>query len=222
MIEIGNDWDPLLQPEQEKEYYKQLRAFLKEEYGNHEIYPAMNDIFNAFRTTGYTDTKAVILGQDPYHGPHQAHGYSFSVRPGMNVPPSLRNIHKELNEDLGIAVPSHGSLVPWAEEGVLLMNDVLTVRRGEAHSHRKKGWERFTDEVIDRLNERTDPLVFILWGKAARQKAENVDRQKHFVIESSHPSPFAAHRGFFGSRPFSRTNRFLEENGRSPIDWSLK
>ncbi|AKG04444.1 uracil-DNA glycosylase [Salimicrobium jeotgali] len=221
MIDLNNDWNPLLQPEQDKTYYRQLRSFLKEEYGTKEIYPPMHDIFNALQTTGYEDTKVVILGQDPYHGPGQAHGYSFSVRPGVTIPPSLRNIFKELEEDVGVPAPSGGSLLPWAEEGVLLMNNVLTVRRGEAHSHQGKGWEQFTDKVIEVLNERETPVVFFLWGRAARQKADGVDRDKHFVIESSHPSPFAAHKGFFGSRPFSRANAFLEEKGRSPVNWEL-
>ncbi|WP_347860516.1 uracil-DNA glycosylase [Salimicrobium sp. PL1-032A] len=222
MIDLGNDWNTYLQPEYEKSYYQKLRTFLKQEYKHKEIYPPMDDIFNALKTTSYAETKAVIIGQDPYHGPNQAHGFSFSVQPGVKIPPSLRNIFKELNEDTGITIPSHGHLLPWAEEGVLLLNNVLTVRRGEAHSHQGEGWEEFTDKVIDSLNARNTPVVFILWGKAARKKAQAVDRSKHFVIESSHPSPFAAHRGFFGSRPFSRTNEFLQEIGRSPVDWRLE
>lgn len=187
MIDLGNDWNIYLQPEYEKDYYQNLRSFLKQEYTDKEIFPPMDDIFNALRTTAYEEMKVVIIGQDPYHGPGQAHGYSFSVRPGVAVPPSLRNIFKELNEDMGIPVPCHGHLLPWAKQGVLLMNNVLTVRRGEAHSHQGKGWECFTDKVLESLNEREVPVVFLLWGKAARKKAEAVDRKKHYVIESSPP-----------------------------------
>ncbi|RLQ93450.1 uracil-DNA glycosylase [Falsibacillus albus] len=218
---LHNDWQPLLEEEFQKEYYLQLRAFLKSEYSNEIIYPQPKDIFNALHFTPYENVKVVLLGQDPYHGPNQAHGLSFSVQPGVAVPPSLRNIYKELNDDLGCEIPDHGYLKKWADQGVLLLNTVLTVREGQAHSHRKKGWERFTDRVISILNDREEPLVFLLWGRPAQQKLKLIDSQKHFIVQSVHPSPLSANRGFFGSRPFSKINDYLAGKGQEPIDWEV-
>lgn len=222
MAEIfKNNWQELLLPEMEKPYYKKLRQFLIDEYKNNTVYPDMYSIFNALHYTDYNDVKAVILGQDPYHGPNQAHGLSFSVRKGVPAPPSLVNIYKEMKDDLGVAIPSHGCLEKWAKEGVLLLNTVLTVRRGEANSHRDMGWEQFTDYIIRLLNERDKPMVFILWGAPAIRKESMIDQKRHYVIKSPHPSPLSAYRGFFGSKPFSRTNHFLESQGIEPIDWRL-
>jgi uracil-DNA glycosylase len=218
---LSNDWASLLGDEFGKPYYQELRKFLKEEYSSRTIYPDMYDIYAALHLTGYEDTKAVILGQDPYHGPGQAHGLSFSVKPGVPAPPSLQNIFKELHDDLGCYIPNNGYLVKWAEQGVLLLNTVLTVRAHEANSHRGKGWEQFTDRVISLLNEREKPVVFILWGAPAQQKARFIDTSRHCVIRSPHPSPLSAHRGFFGSRPFSKANRFLREHGIPEIDWQI-
>ncbi|MDP4096902.1 uracil-DNA glycosylase [Paenibacillus sp. P96] len=218
---FGNDWDEVLQEEREKSYFNELRYRLAREYKEYEVYPAKEDLFSALKLTSFSGTKAVILGQDPYHGPGQAHGLSFSVKPGVRVPPSLQNIYKELHSDLGVPIPNHGYLVHWAEEGVLMLNNVLTVRRGQPQSHQGIGWEMFTDAVIETLNRRSQPAVFILWGSHAQKKGAFIDKKKHLVIESSHPSPFAAHRGFFGSRPFSRTNVFLTEHGMQPIDWAI-
>ena len=218
---FNNSWQGLLGPEMEKPYYKSLREFLIGEYKNRTIYPDMCSIFNALHLTDYEDVKAVILGQDPYHGSNQAHGLSFSVKHGVNAPPSLVNIFKELNDDLGYSVPSHGCLEKWAREGVLLLNTVLTVRRGEANSHRERGWEKFTDEIIRILNLREKPMVFILWGAPAIRKESMIDSGRHLVIKSPHPSPLSSYRGFFGSKPFSKTNEFLKENGIDPIDWKL-
>mgnify|MGYP001139432798 CR=1 FL=1 len=216
-----NGWHELLLPEMEKPYYKSLRQFLIEEYKTNTIYPEMYSIFNALHYTDYDDVKAVILGQDPYHGPNQAHGLSFSVRRGVPAPPSLVNIYKEMKDDLGFSIPSHGCLEKWAKQGVLLLNTVLTVRAGEANSHRDMGWEEFTDHIIKILNERDRPMVFILWGAPAIRKESMIDQTKHLVVKSPHPSPLSAYRGFFGSKPFSRTNRFLVKNGIDPIDWRL-
>ncbi|UOQ42782.1 uracil-DNA glycosylase [Halobacillus salinarum] len=218
---LENDWAPLLEEEFRKPYYLTLRERLKREYQNATVYPDMYEIFSALKETSYKNTKVVILGQDPYHGPEQAHGFSFSVKPHVAIPPSLQNIYKELQSDVGATPPDHGYLVPWAEQGVLLLNNVLTVRAHQAHSHQKLGWEKFTDRVIDLLNQRSSPAVFILWGRHAQQKASAVDPDKHKIISSPHPSPLAAHRGFFGSRPFSRANEFLKSAGWKPIDWSL-
>ncbi|MFB5759352.1 uracil-DNA glycosylase [Paenibacillus medicaginis] len=218
---FGNDWDEVLKDEVEESYFNDLRYKLAREYKQYEVYPPKEDLFSALKLTSYSGTKAVILGQDPYHGPGQAHGLSFSVRPGVRVPPSLQNIYKELHSDLGVPVPNHGYLVHWAEEGVLMLNNVLTVRRSQPQSHQGIGWEQFTDAVIETLNHRTQPVFFILWGSHAQKKGAFIDKKKHLVIESSHPSPFAAHRGFFGSRPFSRTNAFLTEHGMQPIDWAI-
>jgi uracil-DNA glycosylase len=218
---LNNDWAPLLGGEFEKQYFIGLRQFLAEEYREHTVYPEEGDLYNSLRLTPYAGTKAVILGQDPYHGPGQAHGLSFSVKPGVAPPPSLHNMFKELRADVGCGIPNNGYLVPWAEQGVLLLNTVLTVRAGLPASHRGKGWEIFTDRVIALLNEREQPLVFVLWGNHARQKERLIDSGRHLVLKAPHPSPLSASRGFFGSRPFSRINRFLEETGRQPINWQL-
>lgn len=218
---LKNDWAKLLQDEFTQPYYLKLREFLIEEYRNHTVYPDMYDIFNALHYTGYAQTKVCILGQDPYHGPGQAHGLCFSVKPGVPPPPSLQNIFKELHHDLGCPIPNHGCLEHWARQGVLLLNTTLTVRAGRANSHRGKGWERFTDRVIECLNQRERPVVFILWGRHAQEKRAMIDTSRHYVIESAHPSPFSADRGFFGSRPFSRANRFLARIGVEPIDWAI-
>ncbi|WP_203363454.1 uracil-DNA glycosylase [Bacillus sp. REN10] len=218
---LKNDWAELIQEEFQKPYYLQLREFLKKEYANGHVYPNMYNIFNALHLTSYKETKVVILGQDPYHGPNQAHGLSFSVQPGVPFPPSLRNIFKELSHDLGCNIPDSGSLVPWAEQGVLLLNTVLTVRQGEANSHRGKGWEQFTDRVISCINERERPVVFILWGRPAQTKLALIDQSKHKIIQAPHPSPLSASRGFFGSKPFSKANTFLQELGETPINWCL-
>ena len=217
-----NDWADILDGELQQEYYQGLREWLKEEYQSSTIHPSMYDIFNAFHYTAYKDVKVVILGQDPYHGPNQAEGMSFSVKHGMKLPPSLRNMYKELHEDLGCPIPSHGSLVKWAEQGVLLLNTVLTVEEGKANSHRGKGWERFTDKVISLLSEREKPVVFILWGKQAQSKRAIIDSSKHYILTAPHPSPLSAHRGFFGSRPYSKVNQFLREKGIPEIDWCIE
>ncbi|MGC4377582.1 uracil-DNA glycosylase [Fictibacillus sp. Mic-4] len=221
MAILKNDWAPLLEDEFHKSYYLNLRRFLIEEYKTKEIYPDMHDIFNALHFTPYADTKVVILGQDPYHGPGQAHGLSFSVKPGVKPPPSLQNIFKELHDDLGCSIPNHGCLIPWAKQGVLLLNTVLTVQKSNPNSHKGKNWEVFTNRIISILNDREKPVVFILWGKHAQEKMELIDTKKHPIIRSPHPSPFSAHRGFFGSRPFSRANQFLKEIGSTEIDWQL-
>lgn len=219
MVNIGNEWDALLAEEFRKDYYLRLREFLKAEYSTRRIFPPMNDIFNALRYTSYSDVKAVILGQDPYHGAGQAHGLCFSVQKGVPLPPSLQNIFKELNADLGITPPSHGELTAWAKSGVLLMNTALTVREGQANSHRGQGWETLTDRVIEILNEREKPIVFILWGGNARAKAKLITNRAHLVLQCAHPSPLSAYNGFFGCRHFSKANEFLKANGIEPIDW---
>ena len=221
MINIGNSWDSILADEFNKDYYLKLREFLKEEYRTQTVYPDMHDIFNAFKYTDYNDVKVVILGQDPYHEPMQAQGLSFSVPKGVRIPPSLVNIYRELNDDLGVPVPSHGCLREWASEGVLLLNAVLTVRKGKAGSHAGKGWEILTDKVIELLNEREKPMVFILWGAYAQKKAALINKRRHCVIKSVHPSPLSAYRGFFGGRYFSRANGFLEIVGQEPVDWTI-
>ncbi|MBR5089356.1 MAG: uracil-DNA glycosylase [Ruminiclostridium sp.] len=221
MVNIGNDWDGLLAGEFGKPYYLQLREFLKAEYKGFTIYPDMYDIFNALKFTPYSKVKAVILGQDPYHEPGQAHGLAFSVRPGVEPPPSLKNIYKELNADLGVPVPQTGDLTKWAAQGVLLLNTSLTVRRGQANSHKGKGWEIFTDRVISLLNEREQPVVFILWGGNAKSKLPLITNSRHCILTSPHPSPLSAHYGFFGCRHFSKCNEFLKSRGIEPIDWSI-
>lgn len=222
MVNIGNEWDDILKGEFDKEYYLRLREFLKYEYGHYHIYPNMYDIFNALKYTSYSDVKAVILGQDPYHQPGQAHGLCFSVKKGTPLPPSLQNIYKELQNDLGIPPASHGELISWAKNGVLLMNTVLTVRESQPNSHKNKGWEIFTDRVIELLNKRQKPMVFILWGANARSKAKLITNRNHLILQSAHPSPLSAYNGFFGSRHFSQTNAFLEEHGIEPIDWRIE
>ncbi|MCP1166474.1 MULTISPECIES: uracil-DNA glycosylase [Bacillus] len=218
---LKNDWGPLLAPEFEKEYYLTLANFLREEYSTHVVYPKAEDIFNALEYTSYENTKVVILGQDPYHGPDQAHGLSFSVQPGIKTPPSLLNMYKELRDEYGYEIPNNGYLVKWAEQGVLLLNTVLTVRQGEANSHKGKGWEHFTDRVIELLNEREKPVIFILWGRHAQTKKKLITTTKHHIIESVHPSPLSARRGFFGSKPYSKVNTILANMGEREINWEI-
>ena len=221
MVNIGNEWDELLKGEFEKEYYLKLREFLKKEYFTYQIYPNMYDIFNALKYTSYSDVKAVIIGQDPYHGPGQAHGLCFSVQKGVAIPPSLQNMYKELYSDLGIPPASHGYLKKWADNGVLMMNAVLTVRGGQANSHRNMGWEVFTDKVIELLNKREQPMVFILWGNNAKQKMKLITNPNHLILQAAHPSPLSAFNGFFGCKHFSKTNDFLISHGIAPIDWNI-
>ncbi|MCQ2448714.1 MAG: uracil-DNA glycosylase [Clostridia bacterium] len=221
MVQIGNDWDAILQDEWEKPYYKELRAFLKREYATQTVYPDMYDIFNALKYTSFDNTRVVILGQDPYHEPGQAHGLCFSVQKGTPKPPSLVNIFEELQNDLGITPPPHGELTAWARQGVLMLNTVLTVRQHAANSHRNRGWETFTDRVISELNQKKTPVVFLLWGTPARKKAELITNPIHKKLITVHPSPLSAYRGFFGCRHFSAANRILTENGLEPIDWKI-
>lgn len=222
MVHFGNEWDEIMAGEFDLPYYKQLREFLKQEYFTKEIYPDMNNIFNAMKHASYSDIKAVILGQDPYHESGQAHGLCFSVQKGCPIPPSLQNIYKELNADLGIPPAPHGELYKWADNGVLLLNTVLTVRRGQANSHKGKGWEIFTDDVIKKLNEREKPMVFLLWGANARSKKQFITNPNHLVLEAAHPSPLSAYNGFFGCRHFSKCNAFLEAHGIEPVDWRIE
>lgn len=222
MVHFGNEWDEIMAGEFDLPYYKQLREFLKQEYFTKEIYPDMNNIFNAMKHASYSDIKAVILGQDPYHEPGQAHGLCFSVQKGCPIPPSLQNIYKELNADLGIPPAPHGELYKWADNGVLLLNTVLTVRRGQANSHKGKGWEILTDDVIKKLNEREKPMVFLLWGANARSKKQFITNPNHLVLEAAHPSPLSAYNGFFGCRHFSKCNAFLEAHGIEPVDWRIE
>ncbi len=219
---IGNSWDKILSEEYQKEYFKKLLDFVKNEYKTKTIYPKQNEVFNAFRYTDFNDVKVVILGQDPYHGPNQAEGLSFSVSNSVLKPPSLQNIFKELESDLGIPFPKSNSLKPWARQGILLLNAVLTVEEHKPTSHKDKGWEMFTDNVIKKINEKEEPVVFILWGAYARNKKSLITNPKHLIIESAHPSPFSARNGFFGSKPFSKTNSFLKKNGIKEIDWSVE
>ena len=221
-VQIGNDWDEILKDEWKKDYYLNLRKNLIHEYKNHTIYPSMYDIFNALKKVPYKDVKVVILGQDPYHGQGQAHGFSFSVQKGVKTPPSLLNIYKELHDDLGFYIPNNGNLIKWADQGVLLLNSTLTVSAHQANSHKDIGWSILTDNIIKLLNEKEKPIVFILWGKFAQSKENLITNKKHLIIKSAHPSPFAAHRGFFGSKPFSKTNNFLIKNNMSPIDWQIE
>ena len=218
---MTTDWNPVLRDELAKPYWQELQAFLAAEREQHPVYPASDDVFAALHLTPRAATKVVILGQDPYHGPDQAHGLAFSVRPGVRLPPSLRNIFTELQADLGIPPPGHGSLEPWARQGVLLLNTTLTVRGGASASHQGKGWESFTDEVIRAVNDKPERVVFILWGASARRKRMLVDTSRHAVVESAHPSPLSASAGFFGSGPFSRANAALADAGRKPVDWGL-
>jgi len=219
---IGNSWDELLKEEYSKEYFKKLQSYVIEEYKNKTVYPKMSEIFKAFLETRYEDVKVVILGQDPYHGEHEAEGLSFSVKVGIQKPPSLVNIFTELKNDLGCEIPNNGSLVPWAKQGVLLLNSTLTVVKDTPKSHSNKGWEIFTDEVIKIVNKKNTPVVFILWGSDARSKKSLITNQIHLIIESPHPSPLSAYRGFFGSKPFSKANNFLAKNNIKEIDWKIK
>lgn len=216
-----NDWGPLLQEELDKPYYQELRKKLVEEYRSQTVYPDMHHIYQALHWTAYEDAKVVILGQDPYHGPGQAHGLSFSVQRGVRQPPSLQNIFKELRDDLGCTIPNHSCLEHWARQGVLLLNAVLTVRESQPNSHKGLGWEKMTDRIVAALGERERPLVFILWGRHAQQKASYIDRNRHLVLTSAHPSPLSAHNGFFGSKPFSRANEFLRSTGQDEIEWQI-
>ena len=222
MAAIANDWLEPLKPEFSKQYYRDLYQKVVEEYKTHLIFPPSDDIFNAFALTPLKEVKVVIIGQDPYHNVGQAHGLCFSVRPDVEIPPSLVNIYKELHDDLGCYVPNNGYLVKWAKQGVLLLNTVLTVRAHQANSHRGMGWEQFTDAAIMILNEEDRPIVFILWGSPAQTKKKMLNNPRHLILEAPHPSPLSAYRGFFGSRPFSKTNTFLEENGLKPIDWQIE
>lgn len=222
MAAICNDWLEPLKPEFSKQYYKELYQKVIEEYKTHLVFPPSDDVFNAFALTPLKEVKVVIIGQDPYHNVGQAHGLCFSVRPDVDIPPSLVNIYKELHDDLGCYVPNNGYLVKWAKQGVLLLNTVLTVRAHQANSHRGIGWEQFTDAAIRILNEEDRPIVFILWGSPAQTKKKMLNNSKHLILEAPHPSPLSAYRGFFGSRPFSKTNEFLEKSGLSPIDWQIE
>lgn len=218
---LKNDWNNFLKEEFEKEYYKNLRNFLIQEYKTKIIFPDKYDIFNALHLTSYKDTKVVILGQDPYHGENQAHGLSFSVKKGVPKPPSLTNIFKEISSDIGCYIPNNGNLEKWANQGVLLLNTVLTVIKGMPNSHKNKGWETFTDKIIKTLNEKESPVVFLLWGNNAKQKEALITNKNHLVLKSVHPSPFSANNGFFGNKHFSKTNEFLKSNGLGEIDWQI-
>lgn len=222
MVKLGNDWDEKIGREFEKEYYLKLRNFLKEEYTSHTVFPDMYDLFSALKATPYSKVKVVILGQDPYHEPGQAHGMAFSVKPGVQIPPSLLNMYKEINSEFGYPVPKTGYLMKWAEQGVLLLNTVLTVRSGEANSHQNKGWEIFTDEIIRQLNARRDGIVFLLWGNNAKKKKELITNPQHYILETVHPSPLSASRGFMGCGHFKKANEFLISNLKSPIDWQIE
>lgn len=222
MPAISGDWLEALKGEFGKEYYKKLFEKVKEEYRTQRIFPPADDVFNAFHWTPLKDVKVVIFGQDPYHGENQAHGLCFSVKPGVEIPPSLVNIYKELQDDLGCSIPNHGYLEKWAKQGVLLLNTVLTVRAHQANSHRGIGWEEFTDAAIKVLNAQDRPIVFILWGRPAQMKRAMLNNPKHLILEAPHPSPLSSYRGFFGSKPFSKTNQFLEERGLNPIDWQIE
>ena len=221
MVNLGNDWDKRLKEEFNKPYYLALRQFLIEEYRTQVIYPPKEDLFNALKATSYQDTKVVILGQDPYHGLGQAHGMAFSVNPGIAIPPSLRNIYKELQDSLGCSIPDNGYLMPWAKQGVLLLNTVLTVRAGQPQSHQNKGWEILTDEIIKLLNQKDETVIFLLWGSPAKKKMNLITNPKHVVLTAVHPSPLSAHRGFFGCNHFKQVNEILERQGRETIDWQI-
>lgn len=222
MAMIKNDWLKELEPEFHKPYYKKLFEFVKTEYNTTQVFPPADDIFNAFHLTPLNEVKVVILGQDPYHNVGQAHGLCFSVKPEVDIPPSLVNIYKELQADLGCYIPNNGYLVKWARQGILMLNTVLTVRAHMANSHRGKGWEEFTDAAILALNKQDRPIVFILWGRPAQMKEKMLNNPNHLILKAAHPSPLSAHNGFFGSRPFSQTNRFLEQHGLAPIDWQIE
>ena len=221
MVNLGNDWDEILAFEFQKDYYLKIREILKREYATQKIYPDMYDIFNALKFTAFHDVKVVIIGQDPYHQPGQAHGLCFSVKKGVAIPPSLQNIYKELHADLQIPIATHGELTSWAHQGVLMLNNVLTVRESQPNSHKTIGWEIFTDKVIEILNTREKPIVFMLWGANARKKAELITNPAHLKLVAAHPSPLSAYNGFFGCKHFSKANKFLAENGMKPIDWAI-
>lgn len=221
MVNLGNSWDNLLKEEFTKDYYQNLRKRLAIEYKTRTIYPAMENIFNALKYTSYEDVKVLILGQDPYHGPNQAHGLCFSVQKGVDKPPSLKNMFKELESDLGIKAPSHGCLIDWTKQGVLLLNTVLTVREGEPNSHKNLGWTIFTDRIIELLNERQEPVIFVLWGRNAIDKLPLITNSRHFVLTAAHPSPLSASRGFLGCKHYSKINEILKSIGKDPIDWKI-
>lgn len=221
MVKLNNKWDDVLRDEFEKEYYKKIREFLKYEYSHFTIYPEMSDIFNSLKYADYDNIKVVIIGQDPYHEEGQAHGLSFSVKPGIEIPPSLVNIYKELHDDLGCYIPNNGYLEKWAKQGVLLLNNVLTVRAHLANSHKTCGWETFTDNIIVELNKREKPIVFLMWGSCAKQKEALITNPNHYILKTVHPSPLSAYRGFFGCKHFSKTNEILLSNGEEPIDWQI-
>jgi len=222
MVNFGNDWDKLLEGEFQKDYYLKLREFLKKEYSTYKIHPDMNNIFNALKWTSLKDTKVVILGQDPYHEPNQAHGLAFSVMKDVKIPPSLLNMYKELRDEIGCYIPNNGYLEKWAKQGVMLLNAALTVRDGLANSHRNKGWEIFTARVIECLNEREDPVIFLLWGNNAREKKSIITKPQHKILETVHPSPLSASRGFFGCGHFKKANEYLASMGKTPIDWQIE
>ena len=222
MVHIGNDWDEILKDEWAKPYYQKLREFLKKEYTTQTVYPEMNDIFNALRYTSFEDCRVVIIGQDPYHEPRQAHGLCFSVKKGVEIPPSLKNIYKEIESDLRLPPATHGFLEDWAKQGVLMLNNVLTVRRAQANSHKGMGWEQFTDRVIAELNKKQTPVVFLLWGANARKKCDVITNPIHKKLIAPHPSPLSAYGGFFGCRHFSKCNQLLKDAGLTPIDWQIK
>lgn len=221
MVNLGNDWDEVLKNEFSSEYYKKMREILKHEYTTQIIYPKMENIFSALKLTSYKDTKVLILGQDPYHGPGQAHGLAFSVNPGIKTPPSLLNMYKEIRDEYGYDIPNNGYLIPWAKQGVLLLNATLTVREGQPNSHSKIGWETFTDNIIKKLNDREDPVIFVLWGNNARKKKTFITNKRHFVLEATHPSPLSANRGFFGCMHFRKINEILSKMGKTEINWQI-
>lgn len=222
MITFNNDWDRILKDEFKKEYYLKLREFLKVEYKTQKVFPDMYDIFNAFKYTDYPNVKVLILGQDPYHDDGQAHGLAFSVQPGIKTPPSLLNMYKELRDEMGLFIPNNGYLKSWSDQGVMLLNTALTVRAHNANSHRNMGWEIFTDNVIRYLNDRQDPVIFVLWGANARKKRDYIDKTRHYILEAPHPSPLSAHRGFFGCGHFLKINEILRSLGKDEIDWQIK
>ena len=222
MVNIGNKWDEILKEEFEKDYYKKIREFLKTEYSNHIVYPKMENIFSALKLCDYNDIKVVIIGQDPYHEEGQAHGLSFSVQPGIAIPPSLLNMYKELQQDLGCYIPNNGFLEKWAKQGVLLLNNVLTVRAHEANSHKDCGWETFIDRIVIELNKRETPVIFLMWGSCAKNKEKYITNPIHKILKAPHPSPLSAYRGFFGCKHFSSVNNILMENGELPIDWQIE
>lgn len=221
MVNLKNDWQELLDSEFNSGYYQSLRKFLIEEYKSYEVYPKMHDIYNSLKLSSYKDTRVVILGQDPYHGKNQAHGLCFSVKDGVKIPPSLNNIFKEINSDLGLPIPQSGNLINWARQGVLLLNTTLTVREGCPMSHKDRGWERLTDKIISLLNEKQESVIFLLWGSHAKSKLSLITNPNHYILQASHPSPLSAFNGFFGCKHFSCTNEILLKLSKTPIDWNL-